>query len=284
MKSRILIITLLLMILPSTIFGKDLGMNGVPTPALAMYAAQPNFAVDQCVSDGLTKDVKGAANFLRNFNNGVGLTFYKENDEEFTTNYDLFIANYTASWGNSSSEKRQQFCDSLNSEIALKNEKFSLLKTPRWIGSILYFRSKFSPISKESIERLKKRQKMAAILSVIGGVATTAASVSASHDAVTSAKAGNWNLSNQQMNMSRRFSQSTEAITWNQSTFEKISDKTISVLDVKTTDGSLKIARCPVVEHFSVFSAPAESPTWITYQKVWVPCRDPVPSDFQSID
>lgn len=272
----------LLLVLPSSIYAKDLGMSyGEPTPALAMYAAQTKFAVDQCVSDGLTDDVNGAVNFLKYFDRGVWLSAYKTKDEEFSTNYDLFLSHYAAAWAVSNSEQRRQFCGALNSEISLKNEKFSWLRTTRWLETILYFREKFSPISEASLVKRQKMQKIAAIASFAGSALTTAAGISASNNALSSAKAGDWNAYNQQMDMSQRFNKAGGEMALSTSSFEAISSQTTSVLEIKMEDGTQKIVRCPVIDHFTGFAAPAESPIWITYQKVWVPCRNPIPSDIQ---
>lgn len=271
-----------LLFLSSSIYAKDLGINyGEPTPALAMYAAQTKFAVDRCVSDGLINDVNGAEKFLKYFDRGVWTSTYKDMDEEFSTNYDLFLSNYTAAWNIASTENRQQFCDSLNSEILIKKEKFSWLKTTRWLETILYFREKFSPLSKTSIERQRKMQNIAAIASFAASAATTAASISASHDAVSSAKAGDWSASNQQMDMSQKFNKTGMEIALNTPSSTIINAQTISVLEVKMEDGTQKVIRCPVIDHFFGFSAPVESQIWITYQKVWVPCRNPLPSDMR---
>lgn len=285
MKKFFLAIALFINLLPSSICAKDLGIHyGVPTPALAMYAAQTKFAINQCIADGLIDNAKGAASFQKFFDRGIFLSGYKEKDEEFVENYNTFLANYAAAWSSGSSEQRLNFCDALNGEIEFKSKRFSGLKLSRWFGQILYFRDKFSPLSEMSLERQKKMQKIASVLSFVSAAATTTASISASHDAIVSAKSGDWTASMQKMDMSRSFNQVGESMILSGSLSTTISSQVTSVLEVGMVGAKLKIARCPVIDHFYGFSAPIESSVWITYQNVWMPCRDPRPSDFEPVE
>jgi len=272
MKSFSAVIATLLVAAPMSVAGKDLGMfNGEPTPALAMYAAQTAFAADKCVSTGLTADAKGAASFVKYFNRGIQLRLYKKKDEEFVRNLELFLDKYLASWSSASEESRRSFCDGFNNEIAVKRDGFF-----RWMMPLNYFRYKFSPISEASA---KRQRKLAGIASVVGAVATTAATVSAGQDAVSSAKMGDWATSNQQMALSRSFNQLGGAFVATAGSMPEGADAAASVLEEKTADGRTRIFRCPVVDHFFSFAAPVESPLWSTYQSVSLPCRDLLASD-----
>ena len=125
MKPVSIAIATLLVVAPMSAVGKDLGMfNGEPTPALAMYAAQTTFAAGQCVSAGMTADAKGAASFVKYFDRGIQLRLYKEKDEEFVRNLDLFLGNYAVSWNAASEESRRSFCDGFSSDIAVKSDGF----------------------------------------------------------------------------------------------------------------------------------------------------------------
>jgi hypothetical protein len=277
MKPASIAIATLLVAASMSAAGKDLGMfNGEPTPALAMYAAQTAFAADQCVSAGLTADAKGAASFVKYFDRGIQLRLYKKKDEEFVRNLELFLNNYATSWNAASEESHRNFCDGFSGDIAVKNGGFF-----GWMMPLNYFRNKFSPISEKSA---KRQRKYAGIASVVGAVATTAATVSAGQDAVSSAKVGDWTTSNQQMALSRSFNQLGGAFVATAGSVPDGANAATSVLEEKTADGRTRISRCPVVDHFFSFAAPVESSFWAVYQSVSMPCRDLVASDLERVE
>ena len=254
--------------------GKDLGMfNGEPTPALAMYAAQTAFAAEQCVSSGLTTDAKGAANFVKHFNRGIQLRLYRKKDEEFVRNLELFLNNSATSWNAADDQSRRAFCDGFSNEIAVKRE--GLIS---WMAPLNYFRNKFSPISEASAERARK---FVGIASLVGAVATTAATVSAGQDGVSSAKIGDWTTSNQEMALSRNFNQLGGAFVTTAGTIPEGATAAASFLVEEIPDGRIQIFRCPVVDHFFSFPQPIDSPIWIRYQNVSMPCRDLKASDLE---
>ena len=117
------------------------------------------------------------------------------------------------------------------------------------------------------------------IASVAGIAASTAASVTAANDAVSSAKAGEFALSNQQMQIARGFNQLGGAMNGVSADSLIGANSAASVLALEDADGVVRIIRCPVIDHFFSYAAPAESPIWITYQQVSMPCRDFVASD-----
>jgi hypothetical protein len=278
MKPELLAITPLLIAFATQGNTKDLGIfNGEPTPALAMYAAQISFAADRCVAEGFTADAKGAASLVKYFDRVVQLRLYKKKDPDFVRNLESFLDNYSAAWNTADQDIRRNFCGGLNGEIAVKSEGFF-----RWITPVEYFRRKFSPLSLAAAER---QRKLAGAASVMGVVATTAATVSAGHDAVSSAKVGDWFTSNQLMALSTGFNQlgwafvGTSAIAPPES-----ANAAASVLEEMRSDGTLRVVRCPVVDHFFSYSAPIDSPIWVTYQNVSVPCRDFVESDLEHVE
>lgn len=277
MKTVLIALTALAISTSPPAASKDLGMfNGEPTPALAMYAAQTSFAADRCVSAGLVADAKGAASFVKYFNRGIQLRLYMQKDEEFEKNVQLFLGNYATAWSNASEESRQSFCNGFASEIADKNGGFL-----GWMMPLNYFRYKFSPISESSAERARR---LASIASVVGAVATTAATVSAGQDAISSAKSGDWSASNQQMALSRSFTQLGGAYVALAGAAPEGANNAASVLEIKTADGRTRISRCPVIDHFFSFAAPVDSPIWTVYQKVSMPCRDFVATDLEHMD
>lgn len=277
MKPNFLIVVGLLSLPSAWLNAKDLGMfNGEPTPALAMYAAQTQFASDKCVSEGLTKDVKGAASFLKYFNRGIQLSLYRKKDAEFVVNFDTYLSMYSSAWDASEQNIHQQFCSNFNVDIDTKSHGFI-----RWMTQLNYFRNKFSPISEAAN---KRRQKMALFASAAGGVVTTAGGFAAGHDAVSSAKAGDFATSNLQMAEMRNIHQLGSALVQSNKGMSNRASELTSVIEEKNPGGATQIVRCPVIDHFFNFSAPTKSDVWTTYQKVSMECRDPVASDLQRME
>lgn len=277
MKPNFLIAAGLLFVPPAWLNAKDLGMfNGEPTPALAMYAAQTQFASDKCVSEGLTKDAKGAANFLKYFNRGIQLSLYRKKDAEFVANLNTYLSMYNSAWDASEPKIHQQFCNDFGTDIDSKSGGFI-----RWMTQLNYFRNKFSPISDASE---KRRQKMALFASAAGGAVTTAGGFAAGHDAVSSAKAGDFAKSNLQMAEMRNINQLGLALVKSAPDMSSHANELTSVLEEKNPDGTVQIVRCAVVDHFFSFSAPLKSTIWTTYQRVSMACRDPIASDLRRAD
>lgn len=270
LNDRRWILVLTLLSLPCHLSAKDLGMfYGEPTPALAMYVAQVNFAVDKCVSQGYIQDTKGAERLLKHFNNGVQLRKYKEKDEGFSANLASFMSNYSNAWENATQENHRNFCGGLHADLLTKNQSFL-----NWAVAIDYFRTRLSPITEESANR---KRKIAGVLSVVGAAATTAATISAGTDSVSSAKAGDWTRSNQQMAASRSFNQAGAAFA----SAAPSAVTTSPLLSVLEENG--QVVRCPVIDHFFGYAAPSDNAIWSTYQSVSVRCRDPLPSDVAHI-
>jgi len=249
---------------------------GDPTPALAMYAAQTRFAADTCVSGGSAIEEKEASIFLKDFNKAILLKWFDKSNPKFAADVRSFYTNYDSAWGASSQEIRQQFCSSFRMDISSRNEEGSR----HWRSAVSYFRGKFSPLSDEAVDRLRKMDRIASTLSVVGTVASTVASVSAAGDSVSSARSGDWTTSNQQMAASRNFNQVAGAMA-NLAADQSPNAETVSVLELESEDGTLRVVRCPVVEHFLRYQDPIDSATWTTYQQISLSCRDPVPADLE---
>lgn len=269
----------LLLALPGEVAAKDLGMfDGEPSPALAMYAAQVNFAENECLANDLVQDGNDAAKFLKYFNNGTQLRHYQKKAEDFAQSFNASSSNYRSAWQRADQADRAKFCEGFAADIAKKKS----LGFFRWATAIGYFRAKFSPLSELAA---KRKRKIGSVVSVVGAVASTAATLSAGADAVSSAKAGNWTTSDQQMAASRAFSQTGLALGSfsAHSAAPVVAGPLVSVFEERTPSGEIQIVRCPVVDHFSNYSAPSDSPIWLTYQSVSIRCRDPTPSDTQAV-
>lgn len=257
----------------------DLGMfDGEPSPALAMYAAQVNFAENECIASGFVRDGKDLAKFVKYFNNGTQLRRYQSKAVDFALSFDASSATYRSAWQQADQVVRAKFCEGFAADIAKKKSQGFF----HWAAAIGYFRDKFSPLSEASA---KRKRRIGSVVAVVGGVAATAATLSAGEDAVSSAKAGDWTTSNQQMAASRSFIQTGAALGRfpAHSADSVAAGPLVSVFEEPAPGGTSRIVRCPVVDHFSNYSAPSDSPIWLTYQSVSVTCRDPKPSDTQRV-
>lgn len=253
---------------------------GEPTPALAMWGAQSKFATDKCLSEGLIEDVKGAEIIRKTFDGNMRKYW---DDEEVAAAVNLFYAKYSAAWERSAPEVRAAFCDGLRQEIAARGFW--------WGSSLAHIRGNFSPISEKSA---KRSRGIVALLSVIPAAASVAAAndaVSASKAAAASAQAGSFNTSNQQlahsnqlMALSRDFGDvSAAASNVASDSINLNSDELTSVMDEIGPDGTKRVVRCPVVDHFYSYTAPAESPIWSQYHRLVMKCRTPRASDLHQM-
>jgi hypothetical protein len=256
---------------------KDLGLfYGEPTPAYAMYIAQVNSAAENCASAGMLREKKDAAKFLKHFNNGTEVAVYNKKDEAFAESYRNMQANYKTAFNAASTKVREGFCNSYNSDVADKEGKGLFKFAPQ----VMYYRYTFSPKSEESLARARKWIN---ILSVGSAVATTSATISAGRDSVAAAKVGDWDSSNQLMAQSRAFNEAGSGIVALGSASQPLPSEAplIAVTEQLEPDGSMRVIRCPVVDHFFSFTAPVVSPVWTTYMSVHMACRNPVPDDLK---
>ena len=278
MKPELLVITYLFATFASPVNASDFGnLEGDPTPAMAMYAAQIRFSAEKCVAEGFTADVKGVASLVKYFDRVARLRLYEKKNPDFARNLESFMGNYSAAWNTADQDTRQTFCSGFNDELAVKNDGLF-----RWVTPIEYFRRQFSPPSLADIERQRKLAGLASVLSAAATTATAAASISAGRDAVSAAKVGDWSGSNHLMTTSRDFNQLGAAfVRVSAVTAPEGANAAASVLEEQRSDGTVRIVRCPVVDHFFSYSASINSPTWRTYQKVSMPCRDFKESDLE---
>ncbi|GGK15216.1 hypothetical protein [Luteimonas terricola] len=270
-------LAIFLLLSNSSVEAKDLGLfYGEPTPAYALYIAQTNFATENCAAAGLVRDQKQSERFLRHFNNATESRRYAKKDEAFAANQNLFLSNYKVAWEAGTHELHERFCNSYNDDIAAKQ---SLSK---FAEQVLYFRFIFSPKTEESLARARK---WISVLSVVSAVATTSATISAGRDSVAAAKAGDWDTSNELMAQSRDFNTIGAAtVAASGLSLESMQDAPlISVLDQPKAGAGSGVIRCPTVDHFFRYQAPADSPLWTTYMSVHLPCRAPSLADSEQM-
>ena len=264
LRNRLILLEMtLLMLMTSVPLGaKDLGIfYGEPMPAYAMYAAQVNFAAVACADSQLVNQSKSLSTFIKHFNNRSEFSRYRKMDPEFDASVARLDRVYASGWLNATSEQKEIFCGGLQKD-ATAYEAMSW----RQRSYLTVFRTQFSPVSEVSRER---QRRIVGGLSLVGAVASTAASVTAANDSLSSAKAGDWATSNQQMATSREIQQVGFALTT--AGRSAIPSPFPAVLDLP--DGA--VVSCPVTDHFSRYDAPPEDPIWTTYQQVAVLCRDP---------
>ena len=282
MKTKLLAIGALFIIFSSPGNARDSGnLKGDPTPAMAMYVAQTTFAAEKCVAERFTVDGKGAASLVKYFNRVARLDLYKKKHPDFVESLEAFLGTYSAAWNGADQGTRGNFCSRFNAEIAAKKSEGLFA----WVTPIEYFRRQFSPPSIADAERLRRLAVFASVLSAVATTATAAASVSAGEDAVSLAKAGDFSASNQSMDQSRGFLQLGKEFIDRSALIDfEGANAAASVLEEQRSDGTVRIVRCPVVDHFFSYSAPIESPIWLHYQKVSMPCRDFEESDREHVE
>lgn len=280
-KPKLLVVVALLITFSSPGNARDSGnLKGDPTPAMAMYAAQTTFAAEKCVTDGFTADEKGAASLVKYFNRVARIRLYNKKHPDFVRNLESFLDTYSVAWSTADGGTRQKFCSGFNDEIAVKSE--GLIP---WVTPIEYFRRQFSPPSLADAERLRRLASFATALSAVATTASAAASISAGQDAVSSAKAGDFSASNQSMATSKSFTQlGAGFVDISALVGYEGANAAASVLEEQRSDGTVRIVRCPVVDHFFSYSAPVDSPIWLDYQKVSMPCRDFEESDLENVE
>lgn len=256
---------------------KDLGLfYGEPTPAYAMYIAQANAAAENCTAAGLIREEKASTKFMKHFNNGTEVSAYTKKDEAFAERYRALQATYKAAWEGATADVRERFCGAYNDDVARKEEKGLFKFAPQ----LMYYRFTFSPKTEESLARARKWSN---ILSVGSAIATTSATISAGRDSVAAAKAGDWGASNQLMAESRNFNQAGASVFAMNNAVQgaAIEPPLMAVMDEQGADGTMRVVRCPVVDHFFNYMSPSESPVWTTYMSVHMACRNPVAGDLE---
>jgi hypothetical protein len=256
---------------------KDLGLySGQPTPALAMYRAQVNVAVDKCVQSALIPNVKAAESFKKYFNNGVLLRQYNTKDQDFSNHFAAYTNSYELAWNGADEVSRQHFCNGLQADIAEKAKGFF-----HWAAIIGYYRGKFSPITEATKERA---EKITGALSLAAVVASNAASISAGRDAIAASKSGDFSTFESQMALSRGFhSAGAGFVDLGAIAQSSPEPPLVAVMDRATPEDEKGVIRCPVIDHFMQYRATADAAIWITYQKVSTSCRDALPGDFEHL-
>lgn len=266
-----------LCLMPWQATAKDLGwVHGQPTPALAMYIAQEHFAVPQCLAERRLSDPALANKFLKKFNYYLQSNAYPRKDPQYKAHYIDFLKRYSDSWASASDDKKKAFCAVVDEDVQRAASNFVELAY-----SVSRVKARFSPVSEAAVHRLKTFTNVAV---VAGGVLTAAASVSAAHDGLSAARAGNFAEASQRQGTAIQYNQvgtamMTAAAGAQRAPLSSGYPGPPLVQEQTGSDGALKVIMCPVLTHFGRHGEPPASQIWVTYQPVSIACRDATMSD-----
>lgn len=138
---------------------KDNWALGSPTPALSLYAAQSEFAHEEC---GLAPTKENERFYHWAIRGGLAVDEYRRKDEDFARIEKLLLQRYHQTWSQLSDGQKSNFCKSYSDDVSWAKDSGRM----KILDVSIKFRSHFSPPSKERIDRAKKANIFAAILSL----------------------------------------------------------------------------------------------------------------------
>ena len=147
-------------------------MLGQPSPAVAMYAAQVQFAHDMCKSEDYLEDPVNSERFVTmSGNRGISLPHYLKNYPEFVRYLRIASVKYQSNGDKMSQTEKALFCSGYNSDIG-RNQ--STIVT---IQNSMDFRKYFSPPSEAFLESRQESRQTGAIAIAVLSVGMTAAGI-----------------------------------------------------------------------------------------------------------
>ena len=161
----------------------DNGIIGNPTPALALYVAQVEFAHQSC---GLEPTKQNNRFYEWAIRRGLMLDEYRRKDEDFSRAENVFLENFQESWLQQSEEKRAAFCSTYTDDVRWANDRNRL----RILNVSDRFRAHFAPLSQERIDRARKASIFAGVLSL--GFTAAGVNQARQHDFSTASQFNNY--------------------------------------------------------------------------------------------
>lgn len=207
----------------------DRGMLGQPSRAVAMYAAQVQFAHDVC--EGHVNASESARFVTMSGRNGLSLTHYQRNFPEFVGYLNEASRKYGASWGNLTPVEREQFCQGYSSDV----EGFRTLQV---VQNSINFQRYFSPPSDEFLRSAEQR-------AVVGGSVLGAAALVSAAGGVSDVRSGNYTRAQQ------RFSRTSAA--------GEVMSNAATISEVNF---------CSFYQPFMGANAPIGAAVWRTYHSI----------------
>lgn len=145
---------------------RDRGMLGRPSPAVAMYAAQVQFAHDMCKSEGYLEDpVKSERFVTMSGNRGLSLSHYLKNYPDFVGYLEIASVKYQSSRARMSQAEKARFCSGYNNDISKNQSAIAIVQKS------MDFQKYFSPPTDAFLESSQQGAVALAVLSVGASVA-----------------------------------------------------------------------------------------------------------------
>ena len=138
---------------------RDNGIIGNPTPALALYVAQAEFAHKIC---GLEPTKKNDRFYEWAIRRGLMLDEYRKKDEYFSRAESVFLERFQNGWPLLDPASKANFCRAYTDDVdwAKDRGRLGILNVSD------RFRSHFAPLSQERIDRARKASIFAGVLSL----------------------------------------------------------------------------------------------------------------------
>lgn len=146
----------------------DREMLGQPSPAVAMYAVQVQFAHNMCSAAGHVPDADASARFVTmSAVRGLALTHYKETYPEFSRYLAQSAATYDRVGASLTPDQRARFCQAYSRDVQTRKSAVGIIQTS---GD---FQKYFSPPSDAFLARSRKGAAGLMVLSAaatVGGI------------------------------------------------------------------------------------------------------------------
>lgn len=134
-------------------------MIGNPTPALALYVAQVEFAHENC---GLEATKQNERFYEWAVKRGLMLAEYRKKDGYFSQAEKIFLEGFQSGWIPLDEDGRKRFCSSYAEDVGWAKDRSRL----GILNVSDRFRSHFAPLSQERIDRARKASIFAGVLSL----------------------------------------------------------------------------------------------------------------------
>ena len=138
---------------------RDNGIIGNPTPALALYVAQVEFAHKNC---GLESTKQNDRFYEWAVRRGLMLDEYRKKDEYFSRAERVFFEEFQDGWLHQDQENRASFCKNYTDDVLWARDRGRL----GILNVSDRFRSHFAPLSQARIDRARKASIFAGVLSL----------------------------------------------------------------------------------------------------------------------
>lgn len=142
-----------------SISATDNGIIGNPTPALALYVAQVEFAQKNC---GLEPTKQNNRFYEWAVRRGLMLDEYRKKDEDFSRAEGILLKHFQDAWSLQSEEQKAAFCNAYAGDVNWAKDRSRL----KILNVSDRFRTHFSPLSQERLDRARKASIFAGVLSL----------------------------------------------------------------------------------------------------------------------